>query len=68
MKNISFTAPEGISLVGTFYLDITGDNVGYKDATYVSNVANLNVSDAEIEAGASAAFCSLLLRVMRAEL
>lgn len=56
VENISFTAPEGTSLVGTFYLDITGDKVDYADGQYVSNVANLSVSDATIAPEATASF------------
>lgn len=56
IENISFTAPEGTSLVGTFYLDITGDDVAYADGQYVSNVANLSVADATIAPDATASF------------
>ena len=56
IENISFTAPEGTSLVGTFYLDITGDGVAYADGQYVSNVANLSVADATIAPDATASF------------
>lgn len=56
VENIAFTAPEGTSLVGTFYLDITGDAVAYADGQYVSNVANLSVADATIAPDATASF------------
>lgn len=56
VENIAFTAPEGTSLVGTFYLDITGEDVAYADGQYVSNVANLSVADATIAPDATASF------------
>lgn len=54
VTGISFTAPE--SIVGTFYPNFAGEDIAYTDATYVSDVANLTVSDASIEAGATASF------------
>ena len=54
VASVSFTAP--VSLVGTFYLDVTGDDVVYNDGQYVSSTANLKVSDAQVPAGRSAAF------------
>ena len=54
VASVSFTAP--VSLVGTFYLDVTGDDVVYNDGQYVSSTANLEVSDAQVPAGESAAF------------
>ena len=56
VENIAFTAPEGTSLVGTFYLNITGEDVVYTDGQYVSNEANLSVSEATIAPAATAAF------------
>lgn len=54
VTTVSFTAPE--SIVGTFYPNFAGEDIAYTDATYVSDVANLTVSDASIEAGATASF------------
>lgn len=54
VSNIKFTAPE--SIVGTFYIDFSGDNASFKDFTYVSNTATLNVSEATIPANSSAKF------------
>lgn len=54
VTGVSFTAPE--SIVGNFYPNFAGEDIAYTDATYVSNVANLTVSDASIEAGATASF------------
>ena len=56
VNSISFTAPQGTSLVGTFYMNVVGSEVAFKDGQYVSNIANLTVSDANIEAGATASF------------
>lgn len=56
VSSVSFTAPEDI--VGTYYIDFSTATPKYtaSDAKYVSNTANLNVTDAEITAGASADF------------
>ncbi len=56
ISSVSFTAPEDI--VGTYYIDFSTATPKYtaSDAKYVSNTANLNVTDAEITAGASADF------------
>lgn len=56
VNTVSFTAPEDV--VGTYYLDITGAEVVYtlSGATFVSNTANLAVSDAIIAAGATEDF------------
>lgn len=54
VDNISFTATE--SVVGTFYPNIVGDVVAFSDGPYVSEVANLSVSNATIAAGATASF------------
>lgn len=54
VSNISFTAPEAI--VGTFYIDFSGDAAVYTDGNYVSNKASLAVTEASIAAGESAEF------------
>lgn len=54
VSNISFTAPEAI--VGTFYIDFSGDAAVYTDGNYVSEKASLAVTEASIAAGASADF------------
>lgn len=56
VNTVSFTAPEDV--VGTYFLDITGAEVVYapSGATYVSNTANLAVSNAIIAAGATEDF------------
>lgn len=54
VSNISFTAPEAI--VGTFYIDFSGDAAVYTAGKYVSEKASLTVTDASIDAGASAEF------------
>ena len=54
VSNISFTAPEAI--VGTFYIDFSGDAAGYTDGQYVSKTASLAVTEASIAAGKSAYF------------
>ena len=54
VSNISFTAPEAI--VGTFYIDFSGDAAVYTDGQYVSKKASLAVTEASIAAGASADF------------
>ena len=54
VSNISFTAPEAI--VGTFYIDFSGDAAVYTDGNHVSNKASLAVTEASIDAGASAEF------------
>ena len=54
VSNISFTAPEAI--VGTFYIDFSGDAAVYTDGQYVSKKASLAVTEASIAAGASAEF------------
>lgn len=54
VSNISFTAPE--SIIGTFYIDFSGDAAVYTAGNYVSNKASLTVTDASIAAGASAEF------------
>jgi len=54
---ISFTAPDAI--VGTFYVDITGEDLAFRGSgeSYVSKTATLSVSGSEtIAAGASAKF------------
>lgn len=47
VSSISFTAPENV--VGTFYVDFTGETLGLKDSgtSYVSTTATLNVVDGE---------------------
>ena len=44
VSTVSFTAPAGTSIVGTFYVNFT-DNVGavYTDGDYPGNIANLTV-------------------------
>lgn len=54
VSDIAFTAPE--SLVGTFYIDFSGDEASFKDGQYVSNTATLNVTNSTIAAGSSATF------------
>lgn len=54
VASISFTAPK--SIVGTFYIDFSGEVASYSDATYVSNTANLTVSSATIPVGGNGKF------------
>ena len=54
VSNISFTAPEAI--IGTIYIDFSGDSAVYTDGNYVSNKASLAVTEASIAAGKSAYF------------
>ena len=54
VSNISFTAPEAI--VGTFYIDFSGDAAVYTAGDYVSKKASLAVTEASIAAGKSAYF------------
>lgn len=58
VSKVSFTAPEGVDVVGTYYLNITGAEVVFtpSGAQFVSNKANLNVSEATIAAGATKDF------------
>ncbi len=44
VSSVSLTSKE--SLVGTFYVDITGENVKYVDGTYTSSTATLKVNGA----------------------
>lgn len=55
VSNISFTAPE--TIVGTFYIDFSGENATYSNADHVSSTASLSVTgNATITANASAKF------------
>lgn len=54
VSDIKFTAPE--SIVGAFYINFSEDKASFKDFTYVSNTATLNVSEATIPANSSAKF------------
>ena len=57
VSTVSFTAPEDI--VGTYYIDFSGDELSFKDSGsgYVSATANLSVSGGQtIAAGSSAKF------------
>lgn len=54
VSDIKFTAPEAI--IGTFYIDFSGDEATYTAASYVSNTASLSVSNADLAPEASASF------------
>lgn len=54
VSSVSFTSTE--SLVGTFYVDITGTIVKYVDGNYVSSTASLKVTDASLASNESATF------------
>lgn len=54
VSSVSFTSTE--SLVGTFYVDITGNVVKYVDGNFVSSTASLKVTDASLASNESATF------------
>lgn len=56
ISEIQFTSTEDI--VGSYYIDFGGETLGFKDsgASYVSSTAKLSITDATIEAGATAKF------------
>lgn len=56
VTEIAFAAPDGVSLVGTFYPNIIGEKIEFADANYVSNVATLTVQEASIAAGQTGSF------------
>ena len=47
VEDVSFTAPEGVKIVGQFIPDFTADPITYSNGTYVSEVANLSVTGAD---------------------
>lgn len=46
VEDVSFTAPEGVKIVGQFIPDFTADPITYSNGSYVSEVANLSVTGA----------------------
>lgn len=46
VEDVSFTAPEGVKIVGQFIPDFTADPITYSNGTNVSEVANLSVTGA----------------------
>lgn len=45
VSKVSFTAPEGTTIAGQYYIDFTKEEPIYNDGTYIGNVANLTVNE-----------------------
>lgn len=47
VEDVTFTAPEGVKIVGQFIPDFTADPITYANGTYTAEVANLSVTGAD---------------------